>query len=409
MNRFEQFIIEHENDDVTRLLLSKNKWPDIDISLAAATITCRSRIKDKVPQWYAVTSLIYPDRLCSEQCSSSWAAEYKAALAKKIIGHDNGRIADLTGGLGIDSWAFSQIASKVLYNEGKEYLAKAAKHNFKELSVNNIDISNETIDTDNVKRITDDFRPDLVFMDPARRSSEGKKVFLIEDCSPDILKLKDIILRGCRNILVKLSPMADISMVAERLGKQVREIHITGTSGECKELLVWMDSQWNVEYRLVVNDSGNILEIESSADDSAANPAYINNADSLIGKLLIEPGKTLMKAGRFNYLSSRFKMHKLGKNTHLYISEALPQALEGLCKCFRIIDICPLSSRNIKETGQKYRHASVTAKNIPMKSDELRIRMKTIEDGMTHIFAAHLDDSGNYLIITEKLINNSRK
>ena len=403
MNSFEKFVIEHENDDITKLILSQDKWPDIDIRLAADTIYCRKRLKNKVPEWYSVTSLIYPDSLCAEQCSSSETARYKASLARSIIGRGNGRIADLTGGLGIDSWAFSQISERVLYNESKKALYNVASQNFNKLKIDNILISNETIDTTNADKLLTDFEPDLIYIDPARRSSSGKKVFLLEDCSPDVLKLITPLLKICRHILIKLSPMADISMVAERIGRQVREIHIVGSSGECKELLVWIDSNRNNTFRLIVNDSGNMIEIPQEENFEGKAIIYNGPVEEINGKLLIEPGKALMKAGHFEYISKKFNISKLGISTHLYIADLLPMALKGLCKTFRIIDTCPLSSKNIKAVGKQYRNAAVTSKNIPIRSDELSARMKTIEDGRIHIFGTHIDNTGNYLIVTEKV------
>ena len=110
-----EFIQEHENDDTARLILSRNKWPDIDIDKAVTIIECRKKIRTKLPEWYEIPEIIYPDRLSSEQSSSSATAKYKASVASRIA--NGGRIADLTGGLGADSLAFSRVASQVMYNE----------------------------------------------------------------------------------------------------------------------------------------------------------------------------------------------------------------------------------------------------------------------------------------------------
>lgn len=400
MTEFEKFIIEHADEEPAELLLHKDKWPYVDIIQAANTIGCRKRLKHKVPEWYEATSLLYPDTLCAEQCSSTETAFYKASIAKSVIGSSQGRIADITGGLGIDSWAFSSVASQVFYNEMKPALVKAAINNFKILEINNISISNETIDIDNIETLLYDFKPDLIFMDPARRSQSGKKLFLIEDCSPDILTLKDKLLSICNHIMVKLSPMADISMVAERFGREVREIHIIGSKGECKELLVIMEAGWKAGYSLIVYDSGHSLEI--SREHEKKQPVkYIQSLDDVLGKILVQPGKALMKTGRFNYMSSEFDMSKLGVSTHLYITDNIPRDLNGFCKFFKVIDLHKLDSKSLKSVGKQYVMASVTAKNIPMKSEELRKRMKTSDGGNIHIFGVHIDNIGNYLLITE--------
>ena len=132
MDDFSEFITRHADDDTSRLLLSRDKFPDIDMDLAANTIEVRRKIRKKVPSWYAVPGLIYPIKLGGEQCSSENTAMYKARTASGLF-QGKFRIADLTGGLGVDSWAFSQSAETVLYNEADPALASAAERNFRTL------------------------------------------------------------------------------------------------------------------------------------------------------------------------------------------------------------------------------------------------------------------------------------
>ena len=243
MENLLKFIAEHSADDVSRLILDRKKYPGIDIDLAVNCIESRRKLKGKVREWHENPGLIFPLKLSAEQCSSSATGAYKADLAERIAGNSKERtIADLTGGLGVDSWFFSQKASKVIYNEMQQILCDAAGHNFKTLGASNISIINRTAEQETIDEILDE-EADIVYMDPARRGEGGKKVFLIEECTPDVLTLKEIIFRHARHILIKLSPMADITMVCNRLGSTCREVHIVGTSGECKELLVWMDRE----------------------------------------------------------------------------------------------------------------------------------------------------------------------
>ena len=137
----EEFIISHSEDDTSRLILGRDKWPDVDVPLAVNIIESRRKIRQKLPEWYAVPGLIYPDRICAEQSSSSFTANYKASVAGRIlssIAADGRRIADLTGGLGVDSLAFSAVADKVLYNEMEPSRASAARHNFPMLGAQDI-------------------------------------------------------------------------------------------------------------------------------------------------------------------------------------------------------------------------------------------------------------------------------
>lgn len=485
MDSFEKFIVENGNADTVRLVMACKKWPvpedaelaELDAkSLAVNTIEGRRRLRKKLPEWVARTGLVYPSSLCAEQCSSSDTARYKASIVQRIFNEyvgtvasmvgdpcrttgsategtesvpdknspttrnqsvtepaevtigtrKTGRIADLTGGLGVDSWAFSEVAEEVLYNEMNPALAAAARHNFKALGVTNIFIKNSEATSDSLKDIFGDFRPDVIFLDPARRDSAGKKVFLLEDCSPDVLKILPELFGISRFVLLKLSPMADITMAVERLdrtyeeylekasgkgwnGQWVREVHVVASGGECKELLILLDGEWNEGYSLTCREDGKTLTFKPE-EITKAKAGY---PDSTFARIIFEPGKSLTKAGVSNAICERFGLVKLARFTHLYtISEPLSDSeseqrtapLKDFGKVFYVKEILPLNKSSMKDVGKRYPHSEVSAKNIPMSSDELRTRLKVKSGDDAHIFGVRIEtpyNEDNYLIVTE--------
>lgn len=471
MDSFEKFIVENGNADTVRLVMACKEWPvpedaelaELDAkSLAVNTIEGRRRLRKKLPEWVECTGLVYPSSLCAEQCSSSDTARYKASIVQRIFNEyvgtvasmvgdpcrttgsatenkmvtepaevtigtrKTGRIADLTGGLGVDSWAFSEVAEEVLYNEMNPALAAAARHNFKALGVTNIFIKNSEATSDSLKDIFGDFRPDVIFLDPARRDSAGKKVFLLEDCSPDVLKILPELLGISRFVLLKLSPMADITMAVERLdrtyeeylekasgkgwnGQWVREVHVVASGGECKELLILLDGEWNEGYSLTCREDGKTLTFKPE-EITKAKAGY---PDSTFARIIFEPGKSLTKAGVSNAICERFGLVKLARFTHLYtISEPLSDSeseqrtapLKDFGKVFYVKEILPLNKSSMKDVGKRYPHSEVSAKNIPMSSDELRTRLKVKSGDDAHIFGVRIEtpyNEDNYLIVTE--------
>lgn len=485
MDSFEKFIVENGNADTVRLVMACKEWPvpeDAELaelnakSLAVNTIEGRRRLRKKLPEWVACTGLVYPSSLCAEQCSSSDTARYKASIVQRIFNEyvgtvasmvgdpcrttgsatkgtesvpdknspttrnqsvtepaevtigtrKTGRIADLTGGLGVDSWAFSEVAEEVLYNEMNPALAAAARHNFKALGVTNIFIKNSEATSDSLKDIFGDFRPDVIFLDPARRDSGGKKVFLLEDCSPDVLKILPELFGISRFVLLKLSPMADITMAVERLdrtyeeylekasgkgwnGQWVREVHVVASGGECKELLILLDGEWNEGYSLTCREDGKTLTFKPE-EITKAKAGY---PDSTFARIIFEPGKSLTKAGVSNAICERFGLVKLARFTHLYtISEPLSDSeseqrtapLKDFGKVFYVKEILPLNKSSMKDVGKRYPHSEVSAKNIPMSSDELRTRLKVKSGDDAHIFGVRIEtpyNEDNYLIVTE--------
>ena len=412
---FRDFILAHADDDCDRLLLSKEKWPDIDVRAAVNCIISRRKLKGKLPSWWAKEELFYPNTLSAEQCSGEEAAALKAgiALGKE---HRTPRIADLTGGLGVDSWSFARAGAEVLYNEMNTEIYGAAQHNLPLLGVKAV-FRNCELRKDNVGEILGDFRPDLIYLDPARRSAGGSKVFRLGDCSPDLSTLLKPLLERAPRILAKLSPMADISRLLKELEDAagypcVSRIHIIGSGGECKELLVEAGREAEYNPTISVHDRGRCfsfcIEEERNAIAVAASLPELQAAASAASSgeesrlLLFEPGSALMKAGPFKLLC-REGMKKAGRSTQLYFTEN--RNLEGLGKYFRILELMPLDKRSMKAAATSCPKAGVSARNIPMGSDELRRRLGIKDGDRNHIFGIRCDfsdaPSGNYLLLTE--------
>ena len=449
---FADFILHHEGDDPVRLLLSRAKlqdqYPDLDIDLAVTTLEVRRKLKNKVPEWYAVPSLVYPFRLSGEQCSSTETAKYKAFVAARLRSEGilsetasaslrplppqaagpsllSGRgwpevsdstpsllrVADLTGGMGVDVWAFAQVAEEVLYNEMQEELVRATELNFKELGIDNVWFGNRKVEVGKVKDVLEGFEPDLIYLDPARRAEDGRKVFLIEECQPDVVGLLPELFGVCRFVMVKLSPMADITMACKRL-EHVKEVHVVASGGECKELLFVLDREWEGSHSVFVVEGGAVMEIpgqeipgqaRNDKESQARNDGFGVPKE---GDILFEPGKALAKAGAFSLPCEMFGMTKLGVHTHLYTSETVPKGLRAFGKWFEIVGVEPLNNRSMKEVGKRWPQAEVTARNIPMTSDLLRKKMGCASGGDVHIFGVRIDggaEAGNYLIETKRI------
>lgn len=365
------------------------------------------RVYAKVPEWGGTEGLSFPTSLCTEQCSSSATAWYKAALARRIMGKE-GDIADLTGGLGVDSWAFSHVAGKVLHNEMNRELHDAAKANLAALGRTNITTTCAMLETGTLDSILEGFVPDLLYLDPARRNSEGRKVFLLEDCNPDIIGLKDELLDACGDVLVKISPMADITMAARRLGRELREVHITGNGGECKELLLWLSRDNTSPYSVTVaeclgRDNAPTFTFLPE-EEASSRPSFLTSGEELASMHLFEPGSALTKSGCHGLLSQRFGMRKLGRFTHLYACREVPAELCPLGKVRPIREIIPFCNKNIRELGKRFPHCEVSARNIPLSSDALRTKMGAASGNDAHIYGVTLDfetgDSERVLIVT---------
>ncbi len=389
----DEFIREHENDDTSALLLARHRFPDIDIDLAVTTIECRRCLRRKVPSWYAVPSLRFPSRLAAEQCSSEETALVKARVAHSIAAEGR-RIADLTGGMGVDSWAFSRVFGEVLYNEMQPALAEATQENLGKLGITNVRFSCRQLVPGNLKEMLGDFRPDVIFLDPARRAEDGRKVFRLADCQPDVLTLLPELMDACPDLLLKLSPMADITQLSREL-PGLRAVTVVGAGGECKELLLHIRRDYNGPYALTVMENGATLSFD--ADDRGCLGETLASQ-----RLLFEPGKALAKAGVFRQLASRFGLAQADTSTHLYFAESLPEAILPFGKVFQIEEVLPLGNETYRSLRKRIPAAEITARNLPLTSDALRRKLGIASGGTKHLFGLRTP-SGNLLLVTTPL------
>ena len=362
------------------------------------------KVARKLPAWASVDGLEITSALSLEQCSSSATARYKALVAGQVAAAArSGQLAtilDLTGGLGVDSWALSQVAERVVYFERSEELAAAAARNFQRLGAGNIDVRCETVTPQ-----TELPEADLIYADPARRDAAGRKVFLLEDCTPDILTLLPMLLRKATAVLVKLSPMADLAMLAERFGPALREIHVVECDGEVKELLCLLlrDNSSPEPDIVVVRLSGqaaggDILRFRM-AEERAAEVRFA--AEVRPGDVLLEPCPALLKAGAFRLPCARWALRKLAPSTHLYLAPSAPGTDNHFFKAWRVCDTLPFGAAAFKALKQRHPRADVTARNLPLGSAELQKRLGVASGGDVHIFGCRLADGTSVLLVTE--------
>lgn len=350
------------------------------------------RLSAKVPEWDG-SGLELPVRLSIEQCSSSRTAFYKASLAASL--HPGARILDLTGGLGVDTWAFSREASSVTYVERNPELAALAGRNFGRLALTNV----TTICGDCRDHITE---ADIIYLDPARRSGTGRKVFKLGECEPDVRSLLPRLLEAAPHVIIKLSPMADVTELGRELGEALQEVHILGAGGEVKEVIAVLGRSSVSEPRIIASDGRSTFSFLPQEERDAL-AAFPESPQQLVGGILFEPDAVLLKAGCFKLLASRAGLVKLGRHTHLYLA----REEQPFGKCRHVRDVLPLDSRTIKSLGETYPDACVTARNIPLDSEGLRKKMGVTSSGGTHIFGVTIDSAtrpGRYLVVTEKAL-----
>ena len=387
-----KFIEANSGADVTRLLLGKAP-EGVNLQLCAKCIQAREKMKVKAPLWYGNPALVYPFSVSVEQGSSQYTAIYKQELVKGLLAGAEGAegkitTADLTGGMGIDSWFISRIAAKHFYFERTAELAQATEYNFRQLGAENVVFSSRDILSDDcaVLRELQGQGIDLIYIDPARRTSSGGKAILLQDYEPDVIALQELLFSASRYILVKVSPMADIKLNLKHL-PFTSQVHVIAVDNECKELLFLLDREHNGEEPQIrcvnISTSGGAGEpfAFTFSQEEAAVPQYT----SKIGKYLWEPSKAVLKGGAYKLVSQIFGAAKLAPSTHLYTSDEKIEGFPG--KLFVVEEVIPFNKKSLKEVASRYPKADLTARNFPLDTNALK-KLSGIKDGGDkHIFA----------------------
>ena len=445
-----QFIIDNEKGDVSRLLLGKAPQ-GINLQLCCKCIQAREKMRVKAPLWHSNPALVYPFSVSVEQGSSQITALFKQKIISDLFrgehsstkdgafvdgtevsgasstkegvfvdgtvslgqgavecSESSGReivTADLTGGMGIDSYFISRIASKHFYFERNGELCAATAYNLGQLGAENVVLQNRDVAADDCAalRELEGKGISLLYIDPARRTETGGKAILLQDYEPDVIDLQERMFAVSRYILVKVSPMADIKLNLKYLPK-TKAVYVVSVDNECKELLFLLDSEHNGSEPVIHcvdcnSRTGKMESFELKISDEESAAANYSNS---VGAYLYEPNKALMKGGAYKLVSQRFNCGKLAPSTHLYTSEIQIADFPG--KVFSVEEVIPFNKKSLKELAKRHPKADLTARNFPLDTNALK-KLSGIKDGGNrHIFAVTLTNGDKVLIITAHIV-----
>ena len=384
-----RFIEENIRADVRSLALQAKKYPQVDMAMAVVQIAGRQIAEAKVPSWYNAEGLLYPKHLSMEQCSSEVTALYKASLV------EGETFTDLTGGFGIDCSFLSRRFKKADYVERQAELCELAKHNFPLLGLN-IEVHNE----DGVEYLKRMQPVDCLFLDPARRDGHGGKTVAISDCEPDVSTLEDLLVEKAKTVMVKLSPMLDLSLALKTL-KNVREVHVVSVNNECKELLLILQKQSissdvSIHCEHIVNDLHQHFVFTQEQERTSDCPLTKE-----VEAYLYEPNASILKAGAYRSLTQSYKVRKLHTSSHLYTSPHFIEDFPG--RRFQVEAVSGFGKKELKTFLQGMEKANLTIRNFPSSVADLRKRLKLKEGGEDYIFATTLADESKVLIKCKKV------
>jgi hypothetical protein len=383
----QHFINNNLDTDIVSLLLRKTDFEEVDIKELVEQIEAKRRCKSKLPTWFNTENIYFPNKLNIEQTSSEITAQYKSTLVKGLS------IIDLTGGFGVDAFYFSKQFKEVTHCELDENLSEIVSHNFKTLEVNHIN----TLTTDGILYLKNSNTIfDCIYMDPSRRNDDKGKVFYLKDCLPDVTEHLDLLFKYSKAILIKASPMLDISIGLSEL-KWVKGIHIVAVDNDVKELLFLLESNFEMD---VTVKTVNLIENNTQVFEfNITEEKHTESLFSLPQTYLYEPNSAIMKSGAFNTISSKLKLFKLHKHSHLYTSE---KQIEFPGRRFKIINVMPYSKKLIAKQFSKTK-ANITTRNFPETVAQIRSKFNIKDGGESYLFFTTNVNNEKIVIVIEQI------
>ena len=384
-SEIQQYISTNLNADISKILFKGTDFIDVKTQEIVEQIEAKKKCEIKLPSWFETQNIYYPNKLNIEQTSSEVTANYKSTL---ISGNS---IIDLTGGFGVDCYFFSKRFIEVIHCEINRKLSKIVTHNYQQLKVTNI----KTIAADGLNFIQENTRNyDWIYLDPSRRNDIKGKVFLLNDCQPNVPKNLTLLFEHSNNILIKVSPILDITSAINELSF-VKEIHIVAVQNEVKELLFILEKNHtnNIQIKTINTQSKHMQSFDFKLDKN------ITSTFSLPKKYMYEPNSAILKSGGFNQVSKQFKIDKLHKHSHLYTSEVLIDFPGRRFETKHVVSFDKKQLKKLIPTGK----ANITTRNFPQTVAQIRKKIKFKDGGNQYLFFTTDINNKHIVLICEKV------
>ena len=440
-----EFVAMHRDEDVRELALKAKRVDGLDLPLALDQIAGWQIASKKLPQWASCEGIVYPPHISMEQCSSQFTAQYKSEITQTLLVpsatvharvsdsaesdtqeaktglrmSDSGEsdtlvakraMADLTGGFGVDFSYLARGFSQATYVERQRHLCDLAEHNMAALGLDQARI----VCGDGVEYLRQMGPVDFIYLDPARRDEHGSRTYAIEDCTPNVFELRDLLLVKSQYTLVKLSPMLDWRKAVADFDGAVREVHIVATGNECKELLLVLGRPAQANARDSVDGAGSYQCLAPHVfcvnDDQRIDYDSAEYTQGLrIGgkplpdakRYLYEPNASIMKAGCFDLVEERFGVTQIGPSSHLFVSEQQIADFPG--RGFTIEAVGSMNKKDTKRLLNGMKQANIAVRNFPLTAPQLRKKLKLADGGTVYLFGTTMQGGGHVLLRTSKI------
>ena len=391
---YKSFLSQYEGVDTKMLRLKNLSKYDFDTDFAITQIECRRKAKNKIPD--LADLLLYPTDISIEQCTSDIVAKFHASLFSK-----DDVIVDFTCGLGVDSFYISKGVNRLYCCDINPVVAEVAQYNFSKLGADNA-----TATCCSAEELAENLPANATacFIDPSRRDSKDvqTRFYSLADCVPDLRLIVKCISAKVNYIIVKASPMIDITQTVKEFAG-ITDVWVISVKNDCKELLFKIDFKTKSDAASVIH----ALNFDSSGieqfDCQYGKYEEVSYGAPMEGCCLFVPNASVMKSGYTSNLSNSFGLNKIAPNTNLFVGGC--DGRRGFPgKIYRVEKIFSMSKQDLKLINIAYPKANIACRNFPLSPEQLRKKLKVKDGGDIYLFAATTQDDKHILMVCTKSI-----
>ncbi|MCV6628432.1 MAG: class I SAM-dependent methyltransferase [Flavobacteriaceae bacterium] len=380
------YLDKHLQTDAKVFAMMSSPFSDLSAIDLTTQLASKQKCKSKLPSWFEAKNIYFPKSVHIEQTSSETTARYKSSIVKGQT------LVDISGGFGVDSYYFSQSMERVLHFEWNEKLSRIARHNFKQLGAHSI----ETNSGNGLEYLQySKERYDWIYIDPSRRSQQKGKVFLLEDCEPNLVEIQDLLFQKSAKVLVKTAPFLDLKAGAS-VFHFVKKIHIVAVQNEVKEILWELDKNFSGQTKITA------VNLNREKTDTIESLWPIQNLGmvsfSLPKTYLYEPNAAIHKAQLYPEIISQYDLFKIAPDSHLFTSN---ERIDFPGRSFEVIDYFPYNKQHMKKWRKS--KANITTRNFKLSVAQLRKKHQIKDGGDSYLFFTTNKDQKAIVLLCKKI------
>jgi SAM-dependent methyltransferase len=347
----QRLALEDLSEANTLALLTRLR-KEYDADQARAALTLAQLRRKAEAKFGAGAARMYFTADALEQASDPRISKYRAQTAIGL------RVVDAGCGIGADSLAMARAGGDVLGLDSDPLRIAMARLNAAALSLS---ARFEVAD------IRDGLpSADFAFFDPARRDSDGKRMFRVEDYQPplSIVRSWDV-----PRIAVKLSPGVNLDELRSYNGS----VEFISVEGDLKEAVLWLGLERpSLQAVLIAGDDVHIWSQPNVMPDAPTAEPH---------GWLVEPDPALLRAGLVQAVAPAFEGALLDETIAYFTTPTKPDSV--WVRGWQILDWMPFHLKRLRAYLRERNIGRVTVKKrgLAITPEELTAKLKLQGEG----------------------------